>query len=218
MVNLLYFCNFHLVWRYRIDLKVQSRHDGLSRGSYTQPPLRILSVSRVTVWFMDQSTCRRYHKSKKLFLYVRSNRTTPLFGHWKPALWHCRSATNRRDKISLQYVLCTCFMYEYARVNLITIINPLRCVLLTLGLEWKRSSTVPTVETSINYWCRENFWRSFENTRNIEVFIDIVWLSIDIFFCDIIHKRDFCLLCIMSIMYNDWLNLSFRYIFYIYIN
>ena len=42
-------------------------------------------------------------------------------------------------------------MYEYARVNLITIINPLRCVLLTLGLEWKRSSTVPTVETSINY-------------------------------------------------------------------
>lgn len=85
------------------------------------------------------------------------------------------------------------------------VINPLHCVLLTLGLEWKRSSTAPVVGTIINYRYRENFWRSFENIRNTEVSIDIVRWT------EIVHKRDFCLPYIMT-----ELNFS-RNIFYIYI-
>lgn len=139
---------------------------------------------------MDQSTCRRYHKSKKPFLYVRPDRTTPLFGHWKPAPWYCRSATNQEDKMSSQ-----CILRVYVCVNL-TIINPLCRVLLALGLEWKRSRVQLRVGTSINYRYWENFLGSFEQHQHgtPKYLLTLRWT-------EIVHKRDF--------VHNNWLSLRF---------
>lgn len=64
-----------------------------------------------------------------------------------------RGIVDRRRIEEIKYLHSVFYlmrMWVCVCVNL-TIINPLRCALLALGVEWKCSGTAPVVGTSINY-------------------------------------------------------------------